>query len=96
MSCDPKRLKLNYYLKESQVEKKEDLGPSAADGQTIRPYQADCLRVPHGLSARVTEAWGATGCSGGNFGPSASGCRTVRAPSELSAGVLRTVRMCHA
>jgi hypothetical protein len=82
----PKDSNSNHYVKESQAEKKEDLGPSAADGQTVQPYQADHPRVPHGLPARVTEARGATGCSGGNFGPSAPGCRTVRAPSELSAG----------
>jgi hypothetical protein len=92
----PKDSNSNHNLKESQAEKKEDLGPSAADGRTVRPYQADHPRVPHGLSAWVTKARRAIGCPGGNFGPSALGCRTVRAPSGLSAGASRTVRVCHA
>jgi hypothetical protein len=91
----PKDSNSNHYLKESQAEKKDDLGPSAADGRTVRPYQADHPWVPHGLFARVTKARRATGCSGGNFGPSAPGCRTIRAPSGLSAGASRTVCVCH-
>jgi hypothetical protein len=92
----PKDSNLNHYLKESHAEKKEDLGPSAVDGRTVRPYQADHPWVPHRLSARVTKARRAIGCSCGNFGPSAPGCRTVRVPSGLSAGASQTVRLCHA
>jgi hypothetical protein len=46
------------------------------EGRTVWRYQADRLRVPHGLSARVTEARGGTGCSGANFRPPRS--RTIR------------------
>jgi hypothetical protein len=34
----PKDSNSNHYLKESQAEKKEDLGPSAAYEQTVQPY----------------------------------------------------------
>jgi hypothetical protein len=46
---------------------------------------------PHRLYTQVAGAWGATRCSGGNFGPSAPRCRTIRAHRGLSAGALRTV-----
>jgi hypothetical protein len=46
----PKNSNSNHYLKESQAEKKEDLGPSTADGRTVRPYQADHPWVPHDCS----------------------------------------------
>jgi hypothetical protein len=91
----PKDSYSNLYPEIYQAIKKEDLGPSATDGRTVQPYQGDRPQVPHGLSARVAEARGATGCSGGNFGPFAPGCQTVRAP-RLSAGASRTVRACHA
>jgi hypothetical protein len=80
----PKDSNSNHYLKECQAEKKGTLGPSAAMGQTVRPYLADRPPVQREPSARVVGAQGGTGGSGCNIGPSASGCQTVRAPRGQS------------
>jgi hypothetical protein len=52
--------------------------------------------VQRGPSAHVEGARGSTGGSGSNIGPSALGCRIVRAPRGLSAGASWTVRACRA
>jgi hypothetical protein len=85
----------DLYLKIYQAEIKKR-GWSDCPWQWAGPsaHLTDCLPVRRGPSARVEGAWGGTGVSDANNGPSASGCRTVRAPRGLSAGSSRTVRAC--
>jgi hypothetical protein len=72
------------------------VGLSAVVGWTVRPFLADRPPGRRGSSARFVGKRGGTGRSGANNGPSAPGCRTVRAPCGLSARASRTVRACRA
>jgi hypothetical protein len=85
----PKDSYSNLYLGIYQVEIKKEGGRSDSSR-----YMADRPPVRGGPSAQVGGAWGGTGCPYANNGPSVPGCRTVRAPRGLSAGVSRTVRAC--
>jgi hypothetical protein len=73
---------------------KEEVGPSAAIGRTVRLLLADRPPGQRGLSAWLVGRRCFTGRSGGNNGLSVPGVRTVRAPRGLSAWVSRTGRPC--
>jgi hypothetical protein len=84
----------NLYLGIYQAEiKKEGAERTVRPvGWTIRLYLADRPPVRRGPSAWFEGDWGSTGGSGANNGPSAPGCRTVRAPRGLSAGASWNIR----
>jgi hypothetical protein len=102
----PKDSYSNLYLRIYQAEKKKagrtvrhsgpdcpvvPGGPSVGAARTVRSYLVDRPSVRRGRSAWVEGAWGGTGGSGANNGPSVPGCRTVRAPHGLSVCASRTV-----
>jgi hypothetical protein len=92
----PKDTYSNLYLRIYQAEF-EKVGRTARGSRPDCPrYLADRPPPLQGPSAWVVGTWGGTGCSGCNNGPSALGCRTVRAPRGPFAGESRTVRACRA